>query len=501
MKKELKLLIIATFLLAIGPTAFPTLGAPTQDTTITFWWTEGTTEGALYTDLIAEFETDNPSIKVTSVQKGYFDQPTEWNNAFLAGDEPDVLRADVTWITTWANDGSLEEINPNDVTDWDDFSDESVEKVQWKDKAYGIPQVVDALGMFYNKHAFSEAGITVPANGFTWTQFKDAGDKLNTWAASAEFDHGNVTSDQFYAFNMQGYSYAFLPIMYGHGATYFANNNLTLDNMNFNTSEWVAALQFLTDILPGGANEMTPPVAEQGWGNIDSYFHQGRVGMIFMGPWATSGYYANGAMFNSTAYEVLYGGTAPSWVNNDNLGFMKVPTGGAGKQGIHSGGHAYVVSSQSEEKDAAFKLADWLAGKKAAYLRAKTNHLVSPRASTFSDDFDTTDSYDPAADPIVEGFKLNLNTGITRPIHPYWIPVDNLVAPELETFRANIGDFSNITGTLEAIESRVSAYLTVNPVIIGGAGERPLTVASPGFELFFVFASLVAIVAIRQKRK
>ena len=494
-------LVLAVFVLAAFPPYVPAHASTQATTNITFWWTEGTVEGSLYKQLISEFEAANPTINVTSVQVGYFDNPNQYNNAFLAGTSPDVMRADVTWITTWANDGKLVVINKTDVTNYNDFTPESLEKVYWQGKMYGIPQVVDALGVFYNKYIFQQAGITVPSNGFTFQQFVQAGQTLKTWVASKTNYIANLTSSQFYPFNMQGYSYAFLPIMFGFGAQYFKDNNLTKANMDFNTQAWNNSLTWLKSILPGGNSSMTPPVGQQGWGNIDTYFENGRVGMIFQGPWAVSGYLQDGPMFNATAYQHVYGGTAPNWVGPDNMGFTKVPynvINGTTYQGMYSGGHAYVVSTQSKNVTASLKLANFLASPEADYLRSKYDHLISPRQSTYTSDYNTTDSYVPSQDPIVTGFRLNLNSGITRPIHPYWIPVDNVVAPILESFRA--GNYT-VAQTMTQLTTQVGALLDTLPVLIGGAGFTTERTAAPGFEFYLVIASFIMIGLVASKKR
>ena len=518
MKNKLGILFIFVFILSFGAatnTFVHASNTKTQaDVNLTFWWTEGTVEGALYTQLIHEFEQQNPGITVTDTQKGYFDQPNEWNTAYTAGTAPDVMRADVTWITNWANDGKIIAIDPHNITDFTDFTHESIEKTMWNGQVYGIPQVVDALGMFYNKHFFSAAGVNVTADGFqSFQAFADAGQTLLSWAASS-YDAGNQTASQFSPFNMQGYTYAFLPIMFGFGADYFKDNNVTRANIDFNTTAWTNALTFLKSILPGGSQAMTPPVNEQGWSNIDSYFKTGRVAMDFMGPWATSDYLANGPMFNATAYKAAFGAsTAPSWVNADNLGFMKVPKGV--NQGIYSGGHAYVISKKSAHPVEALKLANFLAGPEADYLRSKVNHLVSPRMSTYSSDFNTTDSYVPANDPITNGFRLNLNTGITRPVHPYYFDIDGLVATQLEAFRAGN---TTVQETINNMVTKANAYFDVNPELIGGAGAYPdlsvssttsatssvsvsKSTASPGFEFFSVLALLSALVVFKKRKE
>ncbi|MHA2250196.1 MAG: sugar ABC transporter substrate-binding protein [Candidatus Kariarchaeaceae archaeon] len=483
-KRNLSLIIIGLFLLT-------TSSAPRvhgQDTiAITFWWTEGAIEGAVYDTLVANFEAANPNVEIESIQKGYFDTEAAYENALIAGTQPNVLRADVTWITKWADQGVLE---PLDSYTWDknDFIDDAIRLVQWKDKTYGLPQVVDTLGIMYNKHSFDLANITVPEGGFTFDEFAEVAYNLT--------DRSGATEDWTYGYTSAHMTYHFLPIFYGHGAEYFSPNSVKQANIVIDSQETRNAIQYLDNLIGNVWNDptavykgVTPTRDLQTYANLNEYFMNGKVQIIQQGPWELTNILSNGAMFNKAAYETIFGGTAPTWVGPDNLGFMEVPKTVVGNetiQGMHVGGHAYAMASKTDsaKKDMVFKFMDYLSGKEATYIRGQTNHLVSPRKSFYTDDFNTTDTYVPSEDKFIEGFKLNLDNSFARPVHPYFITMDGFFGEELsEHFLEN----QNIEDTIQKTITKWNNYFEVYgeiedsiiPTVTTGTGTTTTTSDEP----------------------
>jgi len=431
-----KVFIFVFALLVVSAFRAPALQTD-ADTTISFWYTEGAIEGNLYDTLIANFESTHPGVTIDARQIGYFDTEQSYYNALIAGTEPNVLRADVTWITNWANQKVFE---PLDGYDWKtgDYLEDAIRLVQWRGATYGIPQVVDTLGMMYNKHTLETAGITVPDGGFTFDQFASAAYNLTDLTS---IDQANWT----YGFNLAHMSYHFLPIFYGHGAKYFSPNSVTQKNIALDSQETKDAIQYMDNLIGNKWQDptyaykgVTPSRDLQTYSNLNEYFMNGKVAMIQQGPWELRNFLDNAPMFNKTAYESLFGGTAPNWVGPDNLGFMEVPktvlNNGTTYQGMHIGGHAYVMSKKVPQanKPIVFEFMKYLAGPEANYLRGKLNHLVSPLKSFYTSDFDTNDSYVPANDTYIQGFRLNLDNSFARPVHPYFITMDGFFAEELQ---------------------------------------------------------------------
>ncbi|MHA2248758.1 MAG: extracellular solute-binding protein [Candidatus Kariarchaeaceae archaeon] len=447
--------------------------------TISFWYTEGAIESAVYDILIAKFEAANPDVKIDSIQKGYFDTESNYENALIAGTQPDVLRSDVSWITKWAVQGVLE---PLDAYTWDrnDFYDQVLRLVQWKNTTYGLPQVVDPLGLLYNKHSLDVAGITVPEGGFTFDEFAEVAYNLT--------DRSGAVQDWTYGYTSAHMTYHFLPIFYGHGANYFEPNSVKQANIAIDSNETRNAIQYLDNLIgnvyydpTATYTAVTPTRDLQTYANLNEFFVNGKVQIIQQGPWELRSILDNGAMFNKDVYEQVYSETAPSWVGPDNLGFMEVPkmiSNGDTYQGMHIGGHAYVMSKKvnTEDKAIVFKFMDYLSSKEANYIRGKTNHLLSPRKSFYTDDFNTSDSYIPADDPFVKGFKLNLDNAIPRPVHPYFITMDQLFAEELtEHLLENQDTETTISNTLLKWNNYFSVYSEIDDGSVTATPTTPTT--------------------------
>ncbi|MCY3413220.1 MAG: extracellular solute-binding protein [Candidatus Heimdallarchaeota archaeon] len=502
-KNRLKFL----FLMLVFVTSMNIAPQAQETIEITFWYTEGSIEGALYETLVANFEAANPNVDVTAQQIGYFDTEASYENALIAGTEPDVLRADVTWITKWANQKVLE---PLDDYDWDqtDFIDTALRLNQWQGKTYGIPQVVDTLGIMYNKQVFSDAGITVPAGGFTFEEFAQVAYQLTNRTSTNQ-------DDWTYGYTSAHMTYHFLPIFYGHGAKYFDPNNIAKDNIAIDSEETRNAIQYLDDLIgnvwadPAATYKGVTPARDlQTYANLNEYFMNGKVAIIQQGPWELRNILDNGMMFNKEAYEDLTGETPPSWVGPDNLGFMEVPKtviDGETYQGMHVGGHSYVMSAkvEDENKDMTFEFMKYLGSMEATYLRAKTNHLVSPRISFYADgyDFDASDDYLPADDDFIKGFKLNLDNAFERPVHPYFITFDGFFGDEMSKHLLEDQDIeTTITNTLTKWNNyfdqfgEIADQNTAVPTTIADEDGLPLDTVS------LIPALFVAAIIIKRKR-
>ncbi|MHA2028598.1 MAG: extracellular solute-binding protein [Candidatus Kariarchaeaceae archaeon] len=511
MKLKHTLIVLLLLITSFGST--PTTAQSTI--TITFWWTEGAIEGVVYDTLIANFEAANPGVEIDDRQIGYFDTESSYENALIAGTQPHVLRADVTWITKWADQGVLE---PLDDYSWDqsDFFDDALRLAKWKGDTYGMPQVVDTLGIMYNVKLFEDAGITVPAGGFNFTEFAQVAESLT--------DRTSTNPDEWvYGYTSAHMTYHFLPIFYGHGAEYFSPNSIAQDNIALDSAGTRNAIQYLDNLI---GNKFVDPLAEykavtpqrdqHTYQNLNDFFMNGKVAIIQQGPWELRNILDNGAMFNKEAYEELNTpDTAPDWVGPQNLGFMEVPKsviGGETFQGMHVGGHAMIMSAKTpdNQKDMTFKFMDYLTGSEATYIRGKTNHLVSPRESFYTTDFNTSDTYVPSEDPYIAGFKLNLDNAFARPVHPYFITFDGFFGEELSSHLLEEQDIEEtITKTLTKWNNYFEVYGEIADTVPTLITDTNSTTTSSEkidkddspFPTWIIVPTILVAVSIRMRRQ
>jgi len=151
------------------------------------WWHIQTQEerGAFWDELIAEYTEMNPNvtIEVTVLENEAF--KSQLVTAMQAGDPPDLFQSwggGVLW--EFANAGLVRDISPELEGEWgDSFTAQAALNLYGQDGAYyGVPWTWGAVGLFYNRALFEEAGLDPDNPPETWEEFlaavqtfKDAG--------------------------------------------------------------------------------------------------------------------------------------------------------------------------------------------------------------------------------------------------------------------------------------------------------------------------------------
>ncbi|EBX4816896.1 ABC transporter substrate-binding protein [Salmonella enterica subsp. enterica serovar Newport] len=116
-------------------------------------------------ELIANFQKANPDITVKQVTFPYDSYQTRVIAAKLSGQGPDVLQLFYGWTDKFVQGGVLQPL-PKDAFPAAEIEKEFfpiVSAMKRGDDYYGLPTAVRSLALFYNKKAFTDAGLD-PAN-------------------------------------------------------------------------------------------------------------------------------------------------------------------------------------------------------------------------------------------------------------------------------------------------------------------------------------------------
>ncbi|MGW1715384.1 ABC transporter substrate-binding protein [Streptomyces sp. NPDC002156] len=174
----------ALALTATACTGSSTSGAtddPNQKTTITFWhpWSAPTEVKAIEAN-IAAFEKVHPNITVKVVGNVDADKV---NQALRAGgsNAPDVVASPETSnVGKFCSSGVFADLDPflkkSNVDTAKTFPKPMLDYTQFEGTRCALPLLGDAYGLYYNKTAFKEAGITSPPK--TLSEFKADAVKL-----------------------------------------------------------------------------------------------------------------------------------------------------------------------------------------------------------------------------------------------------------------------------------------------------------------------------------
>ncbi|MFI9624398.1 extracellular solute-binding protein [Streptomyces sp. NPDC052042] len=348
------------------------------------WWDTSTagSEDKVFKKLAEGFTKQHPKVRVNYVNVPFGDAQNKFKNAAQSGsDAPDVIRSEVAWTPEFADLGYLAPLDGTAaLKNRDDFLKQAAASTKYQDKTYAVPQVIDSMGIFYNKKIFKEAGVEVPG---TVEELKSVAKKIKDKTGKTGM---YLRGDD---------AYWFLSFLYGEGGDMVdaAGRTVTIDN-----AQGVKAMKAVKDLVDSGAAKTD---ATDGWENMQASFKDGKVAMIINGPWAVADTYA-GAEFKDKA----------------NLGVAPVPAGSAA-QGAPQGGHNLAVYAGSKNLDASYAFVEYMTSAETQAKVAKELSLLPTRTSAYG-------MKDVVDNEIVGFFKPVVETAVERP----WIPeTGSLFAP------------------------------------------------------------------------
>ncbi|MFF2232241.1 extracellular solute-binding protein [Streptomyces anulatus] len=343
--------------------------------TVTWWDTSSVgSEDKVFKKLAEGFEKKHPKVDVKYVNVPFGDAQNKFKNAAQAGDgAPDVIRSEVAWTPDFANLGYLAPLDGTPaLKNQDDFLKQAVASTKYEDKTYAVPQVIDSMGIFYNKKLLKEAGVEAPAN---LDDLKTAGKKIKDKTGKTGL---YLRGDD---------PYYFLSFLYGEGGDLVDAGS---KSVSVDQPEGVKAFKAVKALVDDGTAKTD---ASDGWENMMQAFKNGDVAMMINGPWAVA--------------DTL---TGKEFTGKDNLGIAPVPAGSTA-QGAPQGGHNLAVYAGSKNLDASYAFVEYMTSVDSQATAAGELNLLPTRTSAYAKQ-EAVDS------EIVGFFKPVVETAVERP----WIP-------------------------------------------------------------------------------
>ena len=132
-----------------------------QDVTLQYW---GLWENeSIMKPVIDKFEADNPHIKIQYTQENITQYKDRLQSAIQRGDGPDIFRFHETWIPMLRDE--IEPV-PSDVVSPEEFTSSYYDVIQHDllagNTLWGIPYMIDGLGLYVNEDLFAASGVSVP---------------------------------------------------------------------------------------------------------------------------------------------------------------------------------------------------------------------------------------------------------------------------------------------------------------------------------------------------
>ncbi|MFI1187241.1 extracellular solute-binding protein [Streptomyces californicus] len=343
--------------------------------TVTWWDTSSVgSEDKVFKKLAEGFEKQHPKVDVKYVNVPFGEAQNKFKNAAQAGDgAPDVIRSEVAWTPDFANLGYLAPLDGTAaLKNQDDFLKQAVASTEYDGKTFAVPQVIDSMGVFYNKKMFKEAGVDAPAD---LADLKSVAKKIKDKTGKTGL---YLRGDD---------PYYFLSFLYGEGGDMVdaSSKTVTIDK-----PEGVKAFKAVKELVDDGTAKTD---ASDGWENMMQAFKNGDVAMMINGPWAVA--------------DTL---TGKEFADKGNLGVAPVPAGSAA-QGAPQGGHNLAVYAGSKNLDASYAFVEYMTSVDSQATAAGELNLLPTRTSAYAKK-EAVDS------EIVGFFKPVVETAVERP----WIP-------------------------------------------------------------------------------
>jgi len=158
-----------------------------KEVTISYWglWEND----AIIRPIINEFEAKYPNIKVQYQKQSHKQYRQRLQSAIERDEGPDVFRFHSTWVPMLQKELSAVPTTVMTPTEFASvFYPVAKNDLVAGQTIYGIPLMIDGLGLYYNEDLFAAAGITVPPS--TWAELlsmipKIAKPEGSTFAVSA----------------------------------------------------------------------------------------------------------------------------------------------------------------------------------------------------------------------------------------------------------------------------------------------------------------------------
>ncbi|MFJ4037273.1 ABC transporter substrate-binding protein [Microbacterium sp. NPDC090007] len=371
----------ATTLLAMaGCSSSGATPAEGGDVTIEFaqWWEPELGDGE-FRGLMDQFEQENPGITVDLVSGPYASTKEQLFAGAASGTMPDVVGLDGAWVSDFAQQGVIADLSQL-MSDSGYDESQLASQIKVDGSTYMIPVVNFVYPMFTNDGLLAQAGVTAPPS--TRAEFADAAKKISALGGDVS---GWVLPLSLEAPN--GVQNDVMSWVWASGGSMLQDGQPDLTNSDVESAtDFIQQLWDDGVIAPGSFTMKEQDKVEE--------FTNGRVGM----------------MIDSLAHINLIRESNPDL--QFSISAIPAEEGFSGERGIPYASWGIGVAENSEHKDAAFKLVQFLMGK-------DVNSELSTMAKAFPGNTESVPTFveddelfQTAFDIYTEGYPANEFTGL-----------------------------------------------------------------------------------------
>lgn len=361
-------------------------------------------EAAAYQELIGAFEQENQDVEIKLVPVGsQSDHMAKLSTAFSAGNPPDLFLVNYRRFGQFAGRGVLEPLGArlarSRVFGEKDLFPEAVDAFRFEDTLLCLPQNVSTPVVYWNRTLFRDAGLSPPAEGWTWD------DMLRAAKALTKDDNGDGIID------VRGLGFEpslnrFAPFIWQAGGQIVDDLEHPTTMSLFDPGA-IDALNFFIELQY--VHHVVPTLPEFESEDVEHQFANDRLGMLIESRRATTAL---------RVVEDLDWDVAPLPVHPERREPVVM---------LHS--DAYCMAKSSAVKDAAFRFVEFAVGPDGAPILSRTGRTVpSLRSVAESDAF-----LDPSQPPESAQVFLDQIPFIRRfPNIAVWHEIESKADPVVE---------------------------------------------------------------------
>jgi multiple sugar transport system substrate-binding protein len=291
-------------------------------------------------DLKAAFEKAHPEARLTLVDspfQGFHDKAI---TLFQAQKLADVLMVQVDWVAEFADLGMLQPLDEWLAREPKGYMDNIFPTFhkKWLGKQHYLPVHAGCVALYWNTELFKKAGVAAPPK--TWDEYVQVAKKITNQEAKVFATTATLAVEP-----PTNLTYDIYPLIYQAGGEVIDEKT---NKAVFNSPAGVKAIQWYVDLI-NVHKVAVPGVLSNGEREKRGNFGAGNIGMMFEGPW---GIPIQKRLNPNLQFDIA---TLPKGVT----------TGTVVRGSLNS------VTTQAQNKEAAWKFTRWLSGPEGNELWAR----------------------------------------------------------------------------------------------------------------------------------
>ena len=262
-------------LLMAATTVFTASAVAAEPVQLSFWYPVDLGGGLakVIAGLVGDFNKTHPDIQVTATYTGNYDVTLQKIQASkLAGTLPDVAVTEISSVPVLAALGAAQPIDEliassGDKKLLDRFWPSMLLNCTYAGKVYGVPFQRSTPVMYYNKDAFSEAGLDPERPPVTWDELISVAQKLTT-------REGERTTRWGIELPLEAFNWFYYALTYANGGETLSTDGT---KVLWDEPKNIEALQFWHDLV--NKYKVTP--AYTPWNDGPQEFAAGKTAMVW----------------------------------------------------------------------------------------------------------------------------------------------------------------------------------------------------------------------------